>query len=348
MSEVDAPATDAHTGRDLEQLQAYLANRGTGPLGAFEHLGLQDGEYQVGKTRKPQAQLVGSFEVSAGAIGKQVELLLLDAVLHVPSGTVKLLVEPPRVKALGSIPFEALRRQVGHHKTRIFPFGQHLSFAHHSPKSTPAFLGAVAKLHKLPIRQSALPGFNFVAHLCEGILHQLFKRRVLGQPKAIIQLLFLTKLHDRLTGKSTVPTHNYTHLFAKMPPDYRHNLSQRLFRAIAAIAFALSQLRPQRNLVAKTVERHVAVTFIVAMKISSLLLAMQPIIGGIEVQNHLLAFGRERFDPFAYQQEFDLIGLGQDFDVTSIPSTGPQLQTIKGGMRRQSLAPVLCLGPNKW
>lgn len=57
---VDAPATDAHSHGDLEQLQAYLANRGTGPLGAFEYLGLQDGEDQVGKTRKPQAQLVGA------------------------------------------------------------------------------------------------------------------------------------------------------------------------------------------------------------------------------------------------------------------------------------------------
>ena len=32
---MDAPATDAHTRRDLEQLQAYLANRGTGPTGCL-------------------------------------------------------------------------------------------------------------------------------------------------------------------------------------------------------------------------------------------------------------------------------------------------------------------------
>ncbi len=50
---VDPPATDAHPGGDLEQLQAYLPQTGPSPLGAFEYLGLQPGEYQVGKARIP-------------------------------------------------------------------------------------------------------------------------------------------------------------------------------------------------------------------------------------------------------------------------------------------------------
>jgi hypothetical protein len=48
----------------------------------------------MGKGRKPQSQLIGSHPMSAGAIGKQIQLLLFDAVFHVTPGAIKLLVQP--------------------------------------------------------------------------------------------------------------------------------------------------------------------------------------------------------------------------------------------------------------
>ena len=50
-------------------------------------------EQHVGERGEPQAQLVGAHGRGRGAIGEQVELLLLDPVLHLAAGAVDLLVE---------------------------------------------------------------------------------------------------------------------------------------------------------------------------------------------------------------------------------------------------------------
>lgn len=54
------------------------------PHGAQEH---------VGERGKPQPQLVGAQGSRAGAVGEQVELLFLDAVLHIPAGAVDLFIQ---------------------------------------------------------------------------------------------------------------------------------------------------------------------------------------------------------------------------------------------------------------
>ena len=44
------------------------------------------------KAEKPQSELIGSHPMSAGAIGKQIQLLLFDTIFHVTPGAIKLLV----------------------------------------------------------------------------------------------------------------------------------------------------------------------------------------------------------------------------------------------------------------
>jgi len=41
---------------------------------------------QMGKGRKPQSELIGSHPRNAGAIGKQTQLLLFEAIFHVSRG----------------------------------------------------------------------------------------------------------------------------------------------------------------------------------------------------------------------------------------------------------------------
>ena len=50
------------------------------------------GRRRIGK-RHQEAELIAPEDVVGGAIGKQVELLFLDAVFYLPAGTVDLLME---------------------------------------------------------------------------------------------------------------------------------------------------------------------------------------------------------------------------------------------------------------
>ena len=62
--------------------------------------------------------------MSAGAIGKQIQLLLFDTVFHVTPGAIKLLVQGARFES-GSLDriAPAILGQVGDDKARIIPFG---------------------------------------------------------------------------------------------------------------------------------------------------------------------------------------------------------------------------------
>ena len=56
----------------------------------------QGAEQHIGHRGEPQAELVGAHGRGRGAVGEQVELALLDAVLHLAARAVDLLVEMPR------------------------------------------------------------------------------------------------------------------------------------------------------------------------------------------------------------------------------------------------------------
>jgi hypothetical protein len=76
----------------------------------------------MGEGRKPEPQLIGGHPVSARAVGEKVQLLFLDAVFHIPTGTVKVIVQRPGQNDL-AISSKTFCRQVGHDKTRIVALG---------------------------------------------------------------------------------------------------------------------------------------------------------------------------------------------------------------------------------
>jgi len=87
--------------------------------------------------------------VSAGAVGKEIQLLLLDAVFHIPAGAVKVLVRSGRDKPIcAPIVFETFRWQIGHDKAWIIPFEQNLRFADDPPGPTPSLQRRIIKLHE--------------------------------------------------------------------------------------------------------------------------------------------------------------------------------------------------------
>ena len=104
---------DADAHRHLQQPEPQRATLRAGQFGAPCAEPSQRMQQHIGERREVQAQLVGAHRVRAGAVGEQVELPLLDAVLHVPARAVQLLVQPPGRRLAP--------RHGGHHETWVRP-----------------------------------------------------------------------------------------------------------------------------------------------------------------------------------------------------------------------------------
>src|ERR1700740_569394 len=93
--------------------------------------------------------------MAAGAIGFQVQVLLLDLVFHVAARTVKVFItllgaEP--IRALLLLVLKALGRQIGHDKTRIVFVLEDLGFSDHPATARPALKGLILELGKADSR----------------------------------------------------------------------------------------------------------------------------------------------------------------------------------------------------
>ena len=92
----DLARGDPDPGGDLEQFHAQGSALRLGPARARQAQVPQAVHENIGEGRKIQPQLVGAQHRRAGAVGKQVELALFDAIFHVAAGAIQLLVEPLR------------------------------------------------------------------------------------------------------------------------------------------------------------------------------------------------------------------------------------------------------------
>ena len=73
-----------------------------GELGVAQADAAQRLEQHIGEGREPQPELVGAHGGRRGAVGEQIELLLLDPVLHLAAGAVDVLVQGARVDRAGA------------------------------------------------------------------------------------------------------------------------------------------------------------------------------------------------------------------------------------------------------
>ena len=102
----------------------------------FETLSAQVLHQHISAGGQGEPELIGPEGVGGGAIGKQVQLLLLDAVSHPTAGTVGLLIE-----GLSGV---VVDRQGGDHEAGVGATGQDLGFGHHPTLSGPALERVVA------------------------------------------------------------------------------------------------------------------------------------------------------------------------------------------------------------
>ena len=89
--QMNAPHTHPNAGAHFEEFGANRADLSLGESGVVQGVA-QEIEQNVGKGVEPQAQLIIIKIMVGGTVTEQVELLFFDAILHVPSGTVLLLV----------------------------------------------------------------------------------------------------------------------------------------------------------------------------------------------------------------------------------------------------------------
>lgn len=118
---------------------------GAGVFGSLQAEAADCGQQDIGQAGEQQAEPVGPPAVARGAVGEQLELLLLDAVLHLAAGAVEAVVEGL-----------AVALQIGHHEARIGVLGAALEAGDDPAFPGPA-LRAVAKLGE-PLLLAA--GFN--------------------------------------------------------------------------------------------------------------------------------------------------------------------------------------------
>src|SRR5271169_2917680 len=148
--------------------------------------------------------------MGAHSVSLEIQHLLLKHVFHVPTGTVKLFIEPGwgETRSTLFVPLKPLGRQIGDHKARIFPLRHHFGFANDPAWAAPTVERAILKLGKRshtgrPTQTMTDPG---VDHRRPKFLDQ---NRVLRQAQAVVNLgLPFAPGHDLLPTKTAVPTHD--------------------------------------------------------------------------------------------------------------------------------------------
>ena len=125
---------------------------------------------------------------------EQVELLFLDAVFHLPAGTVDLLIE-----GLSGI---VTRRQGGDDEAGVGAAGQDLGFGDHAALTGPAFLSAVGEVGEESDGLLLLveEGLGLSQLGGDGVL----EAAVAGQAEEIVDLIVLTPPHQFFSGKAGV------------------------------------------------------------------------------------------------------------------------------------------------
>ena len=179
----------------------------------------------------------------AHPVGLQIQHLLLELVLHVPSRTVKPLIQARRTKALPVFAPKPLPRQVGHDEPGIVAAGHHLGLAHDPARAAPTLACLILQILELPAtrRTGQTPPCS---RRGQGILNHRDQPRIRSQSQAIIhhRLLRLTPRHNLFPPKGAIPTHDDPRPLAPLP-NRPHQLLQHLHHPLRRIHVSRTQPR---------------------------------------------------------------------------------------------------------
>src|SRR5262245_1375950 len=230
----------------------------------------------VGHRSKPQPQLICPHGGRRGAIRIEVELALLDAIFHVTARAVDFFVKMLRL-ALGSL-------QRGDDEARIGLPGGELRLAHDTPLAAPAVERGPSKILEAARRLAGPPALRLrPRHFTRDLCNQT---RILGQSEEKVHVVGLAPRHQLLSRKAAVSPYknaNTRPALADVGDDARHLL----YGTVRRVEARYTQLGCQQMPAAEHVQRQVAITVVIAVIEPPLLLAMNPIIGGIKIEDNL-------------------------------------------------------------
>jgi hypothetical protein len=213
---------------------------------------------------------------------EQVELAFLDAVFHLATGAVQLLVERLRRPGRGA--------EAGHDETRvgarrIATLGQLLGLADDPARAAPAVEGLVAEVLE-PAHRLAGP-FRLDLGQGEFARDLVDQARVAGQAEEVVDPMSLAPGHQRLAGEARVGAQDDLH-FRPAGAGLRNDPFDLLDGAGAGVDVRPPELGGQQLIAAEDVKRQIAVTAIVAVKEAPFLAAVQRIVGRVQVEDDLL------------------------------------------------------------
>jgi hypothetical protein len=250
----DPPYADAHQSAEFQQLQPDRAAGGVGELGVRQADAAERVDQHIGNRGKPQAELVGAHGGGRGAVGEQIELAFLDAVLDLATRAVDLLIEAPTVDLTG------LQRRDD--EARVGLVASHLGLADDA-----AFVARAW-------RRSTPPSPSPTAADCAP-----------GQTRSP-HTIVLAPRHQDFAGKARIAAQQD----ARPRPaaaDLGHDPCHFLDYTGRPIDVRPPQLRGQQMSTAEHVERQVAVAIIIAVEEPAFLLPVQRIVRRIQVQDDL-------------------------------------------------------------
>jgi len=272
----DPPHAHADQRADLQQLQPDRTTGCLSELRVGQPDATQGAEQHVSHRGKPQAELVGLHGRGRGAVGEQVELAFLDAVLHVAARAVGLLVEVPRAC------LAALER--GDDEARIGLAAGHLGLADDPAFPAPRAERGVAEVLEAARRLASADTFDRRADQLRG--DRLFQPVIAGQAEHVVHAVRLAPCHQWLAREAGI-TAQQNACPGPAAADLCHDASDLLHRAGRGVHVRAAQLRHQQMSAAEDVERQVTVAIVVAVEELAFLIPMQWIVGGIEIKDDL-------------------------------------------------------------
>src|SRR5215469_16939508 len=138
----DPADAELHQSADLKQLETDGAAGGVGKVRLIQTDATQRAQEHIGHRGKPQAQLVSPHSGRGGSIGIEIELALLNPILHISAGTVHFLIEIARFA------LDAFER--GDNEARIGFAVRPLGFGNNSALAAPALARPPLELLKTP------------------------------------------------------------------------------------------------------------------------------------------------------------------------------------------------------
>ncbi len=129
----------------------------------------------------------------------------------------------------------------------------------------------------------------------QRIRRKLLQASISGNPDDIINLVAFAPGQHLPTTKTRVPTKHNADLGPALPKSLHQQCENRP-GMFGAIDLAWTQITHQQLIFAENIQWQIAVVIVVTMEETAFLVTVNPVIGGIEVQNQLLRCAFERSD----------------------------------------------------